>query len=106
MLILPDNTPEDAVTRAEKLRQAVESVSVRYGEKSLPRITISIGVAHYPTHGHMPQDLMRSADDALYAAKDKGRNQMQVARGISRHEHADQQARNELGAAIPPANAA
>jgi len=49
---------------------------------------------------------MRSADDALYAAKDKGRNQMQVARGISRHEHADQQARNELGAAIPPANAA
>ncbi|WP_170331837.1 sensor domain-containing diguanylate cyclase [Ruegeria arenilitoris] len=80
MLILPDNTPEDAMTRAEKLRQAVEAVSVRYGEKSLPRITISVGVAHYPAHGTMPQDLMRAADDALYVAKDKGRNQVQVAR--------------------------
>ncbi|WP_424831102.1 diguanylate cyclase [Ruegeria sp.] len=79
MLILPDNSPEEAVTRAEKLRQAVEAVTVRYGEKSLPRITISVGVAHYPAHGTMPQDLMRSADDALYLAKDKGRNQVHVA---------------------------
>ncbi|MCG7519204.1 diguanylate cyclase [Ruegeria sp. Ofav3-42] len=79
MLILPDNTSEDAITRAERLRQAVEAVSVRYGEKSLPRITISVGVSHYPAHGTMPQDLMRAADDALYAAKDKGRNQVRVA---------------------------
>ncbi|CUH50245.1 sensor domain-containing diguanylate cyclase [Ruegeria atlantica] len=79
MLILPDNTSDDAITRAEQLRQAVEAVSVRYGEKSLPRITISVGVSHYPAHGTMPQDLMRAADDALYAAKDKGRNQVQVA---------------------------
>ncbi len=80
MLILPDNTPEDAMTRAETLRQAVEAVSVRYGEKSLPRITISVGVSHYPAHGTMPQDLMRAADDALYSAKDKGRNQVRLAR--------------------------
>ncbi|WP_299668306.1 diguanylate cyclase [uncultured Ruegeria sp.] len=79
-LILPDNTPDEAMTRAEQLRQAVEAISVRYGEKSLPRITISVGVAHYPTHGVMPQDLMRVADDALYAAKDKGRNQVQVGK--------------------------
>ncbi|WP_170753089.1 diguanylate cyclase [Ruegeria lacuscaerulensis] len=79
MLILPDNTQEDAMTRAEQLRQAVEGITVRYGEKSLPRITISVGVANYPAHGTMPQDLMRSADDALYEAKDKGRNQVQVA---------------------------
>ncbi|WP_419741409.1 diguanylate cyclase [Ruegeria sp.] len=84
MLILPDNTPDDAVTRAETLRQAVEAVSVRYGDKSLPRITISVGVAHYPAHGTMPQDLMRAADDALYSAKDNGRNQVRVASG-----HAD-----------------
>lgn len=81
MLILPDNTPDDAVSRAEKLRQSVEAVSVRYGDKSLPRITISVGVSHYPAHGTMPQDLMRAADDALYMAKDKGRNQVQVAKG-------------------------
>ncbi|MCX8952177.1 diguanylate cyclase [Ruegeria sp. NA] len=81
MLILPDNSPEDAMTRAEQLRQSVEAVIVRYGEKALPRITISVGVAHYPAHGTMPQDLMRAADDALYVAKDKGRNQVHVAAG-------------------------
>ncbi|MEX0307297.1 MAG: diguanylate cyclase [Ruegeria sp.] len=80
MLILPENTPDEAMTRAEQIRQVIEAVSVRYGEKSLPRITISAGVAHYPAHGVMPQDLMRAADDALYAAKDKGRNQVQLAR--------------------------
>ena len=83
MLILPDNTPDDAMTRAEQVRQAVEAVSVRYGEKSLPRITISVGVAHYPAHGTIPQDLMRAADDALYMAKDKGRNQVQVSEGVA-----------------------
>ena len=81
MLILPDNSPDDAMTRAEQLRQSVEAVIVRYGEKALPRITISVGVAHYPAHGTMPQDLMRAADDALYVAKDKGRNQVHVAAG-------------------------
>ncbi len=55
--------------------------SVRYGDKSLPRITISVGVAHYPAHGTMPQDLMRAADDARYSAKDNGRNQVRVASG-------------------------
>ncbi|EEE38350.1 sensor histidine kinase [Rhodobacteraceae bacterium KLH11] len=79
MLILPDNTPEEVMTRAEQIRQAVEAIAVRYGEKSLPRVTISVGVAHYPAHGTMPQDLMRTADEALYAAKDKGRNQVQTA---------------------------
>ncbi|NVO54562.1 diguanylate cyclase [Rhodobacteraceae bacterium B1Z28] len=108
-LILPDNTPEDAMTRAEKLRQAVEAVSVRYGEKSLPRITISVGVAHYPAHGTMPQDLMRAADDALYAAKDKGRNQVQVACGAPGNIAAPlpvQGQQRETQKSSPPASAA
>jgi len=99
MLILPDNTPEDAVTRAENLRQAVEAVTVRYGDKSLPRITISAGVAHYPVHGTMPQDLMRAADDALYSAKDKGRNQVQVAR----HTQPESVLANQIAAPVAPA---
>nr|WP_170759283.1 diguanylate cyclase [Ruegeria lacuscaerulensis] len=109
MLILPDNTPDDAVTRAEQLRQAVEAVAVRYGEKSLPRITISVGVAHYPAHGTMPQDLMRAADDALYSAKDRGRNQVQVAGTPAANASATEgsKAKSELSpkAAPPPAAA-
>ena len=78
-LVLPGVRPEDVITKAELLRQSVEAVTVRYGEKTLPRITVSLGVAHYPAHGTMPQDLMRSADEALYDAKAKGRNQVSIA---------------------------
>jgi diguanylate cyclase (GGDEF)-like protein len=78
-LLLPDLAPEEVLARAERLRQAVEAITVRYGEKSLPRVTISLGVAHYPAHGTMPQDLMRAADEALYDAKAGGRNQVCVA---------------------------
>ncbi|MCB4455903.1 sensor domain-containing diguanylate cyclase [Leisingera sp. McT4-56] len=82
-LLLPGVHPEDAVTKAELLRQAVEDVVVRYGEKALPRISISLGVAHYPAHGTMPQDLLRASDEALYEAKAKGRNQVCVAEGTA-----------------------
>ncbi|ATG35016.1 diguanylate cyclase (GGDEF) domain-containing protein [Phaeobacter piscinae] len=78
-LILPGACQEDVMTKAELLRQAVEAIIVRYGEKALPAISISLGVAHYPRHGTMPQDLLRASDEALYEAKAKGRNQVCVA---------------------------
>lgn len=79
MVLLPENSADSAVSTAEALRAAVEKVSVRYGEKNLPKITISCGVASYPSHGMMPQDLMKAADDALYQSKDNGRNRVTVA---------------------------
>jgi len=83
IVLLPEASQQLAVEAAEKLRKAVEAITVRYGEKNLPRITISLGVATYPTHGAMPQDLMKSADDALYASKAAGRNQVTVAASLS-----------------------
>ncbi len=82
-LIVSGHSQEDVITKAELLRQSVEAVVVRYGEKSLPCITISLGVAHYPAHGSMPQDLLRASDDALYEAKAKGRNQVCIASGAA-----------------------
>ena len=79
MLLLPGVELTDAAARAEAVRLGVAAISVRYGDKTLPRITISIGVAQYPEHGRMPQDVIRAADDALYAAKAKGRNQVVLA---------------------------
>lgn len=82
-LILPGVYDEDALIKAEALRQAVEAIALRYGDKTLPTVTISLGVSHYPQHGTMPQDLMRSADEALYEAKARGRNQVQQATGAA-----------------------
>ena len=39
-------------------------------------LTISVGVASYPEHGEVAQELIRRADDALYQAKDLGRNRV------------------------------
>ncbi|MGR3465506.1 sensor domain-containing diguanylate cyclase [Limimaricola sp.] len=79
MLLLPDLGRQAAALRAEALRQAVERISVRYGEKTLPRVTISVGLAVHPEDGTMPQQLMKAADDALYDAKARGRNQVAIA---------------------------
>jgi diguanylate cyclase (GGDEF)-like protein len=81
MLLLPENDLESAAEIAEKLRSAVEAIKVRYGEKTLPRVTISAGVAAYPDHGTIPVDLMKSADEALYESKAGGRNQVTLASG-------------------------
>ncbi|WPY93050.1 diguanylate cyclase [Limimaricola variabilis] len=79
MLLLPELGREAAALRAEALRGAIERISVRYGEKTLPRITVSIGLAVHPEDGTMPQQLMKAADDALYDAKARGRNQVAIA---------------------------
>lgn len=46
----------------------------RYGGNALTQITISIGLAMYPMHGNNMQDLITAADNALYEAKNSGRN--------------------------------
>ena len=61
---------------AEQLRAAVELMQVRYVDGVLPRVTISIGVSTYPRDGSDPQTLLKSADKALYVAKDTGRNRV------------------------------
>jgi|GEM_PF-1097600 len=79
MLLLPDTDLAKGHAKAETLRKAVADVNVRYGDKTLPRISISLGVAAFPNHGTIPQDLIKSADNALYAAKAAGRNQTCIA---------------------------
>jgi len=64
-------TREQARELAESLRAAVEELGLS---------TISIGVAHgVPDRDGAPQDLIRAADEALYAAKAAGRNRVSVA---------------------------
>ena len=41
--------------------------------KSLPGVTMSIGVARYPLHGQTVKGVIRAADQALYVAKKAGR---------------------------------
>jgi diguanylate cyclase (GGDEF)-like protein/PAS domain S-box-containing protein len=62
-----------AYERAEKLRNTLNSLYIPYGIYSLT-ITISMGIACYPTHGLTREAILRAADKAMYAAKEAGRD--------------------------------
>ena len=44
-------------------------------------MTMSIGIAEYPSHGDTPEELIASADAAMYRAKSEGRDRVLVASG-------------------------
>jgi diguanylate cyclase (GGDEF)-like protein len=78
-LVLPDAPLEIVEQRAINICQAVRGLRLAYNGNELNALTISIGVAAYPIHGPSSEMLIRSADDALYAAKRAGRNQVCLA---------------------------
>ncbi len=73
LLILPDVSLEQTFIRADMIRKKVKSLNLKYRQKFL-EITISIGVACFPDHGLELEDLIAAADQALYSAKNQGRD--------------------------------
>lgn len=78
-VLLADADLEQTVLVAEALRAGVETLSVSVGGSEIDRLSISVGVASYPDCGGTPEDLLASADRALYRAKGAGRNRVMVA---------------------------
>jgi diguanylate cyclase (GGDEF)-like protein len=66
----------------ERVRSRIEETEFE-NEESLPggRLTISGGVASFPTDADTLQDLLEAADRSLYLAKAEGRNRVHVANG-------------------------
>jgi diguanylate cyclase (GGDEF)-like protein len=58
---------------AERIRNRVASE-----EFEGRRVTVSIGIAEYPPHGDTPEELIASADTAMYQAKGEGRDRVVV----------------------------
>lgn len=77
-VILPETDIVGAECFAERIRAVVEQQPVQCLEKALD-ITVSLGVA--PINAQCPNadGWLKAADEALYAAKDRGRNQVVVA---------------------------
>lgn len=74
LVLLPATTKEAAYVVAERLRSEVESTSKLW---RFP-ITISIGIASYPSQGGTIQELLLSAEKAAKHSKDHGKNQITV----------------------------
>lgn len=79
IVILPEIATHAAMERAELLRRLVSDLALRYHGQPLRQVTISVGVAMFPDNSDDADELLRSADHAMYAAKHKGRNRVVVA---------------------------
>ncbi len=81
VIILPDTPSDGAFKVAEKIRTNVSSLKREHaGSEVNDFVTLSLGVATIipPMKGVHPDDLVKTADDALYASKDAGRNTVTV----------------------------
>jgi diguanylate cyclase (GGDEF)-like protein len=75
VVMLPETGPEACMLVAERIRHAVERMVVPSGtDKPLPQLTVSLGIAIYPDHGHGVDEVLQAADKALYESKRAGRN--------------------------------
>ena len=80
VILLPETDIAGSVTVARRLRDAMRARPfwVRCAGVSVP-VTVSIGIAVFPRHGLTEVEVLQAADQALYAAKDAGRNRVVAA---------------------------
>lgn len=74
LVLLPETNAEDVLVLAERIRRVVE----QHAFPQVGRVTISVG-AKVAAEGEESQDLIGRVDEALYAAKDNGRNRVEIA---------------------------
>lgn len=75
VVVLPRTDLRGAYIVAENLRKKVEDMSLAaISNENPPHITCSLGIASFPLHGTNMDKLIQSADNALYKAKNSGRN--------------------------------
>ena len=79
VVVLPEANLENARERAEQLRQAIRDTNHTHLGQTLPTPTASFGVAVFPANGTLPADLLKAADQALYRAKQEGRDRVCLA---------------------------
>ncbi|MBJ7220384.1 diguanylate cyclase [Brenneria sp. L3-3C-1] len=80
MLVLVATSKEAAYILIDRLRKEIQDHEIRLQSGEIVTVTISAGIAVYNGHPDY-QCLVKSADDALYQAKTRGRNRIEYAHG-------------------------
>ena len=73
-ILLVDTGVEEGLAVGERIRRTVAATPFEGGRGTPIRLTLSVGVAAYPTHGREHEALLDLADKAMYRAKSLGRN--------------------------------
>lgn len=77
-ILLPDTTVEAARQVADTIRLAIENLMPDTGSGKRLRVTASIGVTGHQSDGETMESIQQRADQAMYAAKQQGRNRVSV----------------------------
>lgn len=78
IVLLSHGEAEGVFRKAEAIRRRFQNETIACGFASI-RITVSVGVAHFPKSGRSADELIKRADAALYNAKEGGRNKVVAA---------------------------
>jgi diguanylate cyclase len=73
VVVMPDTSLQEARAAAERMRKAIESTVIEFGNVSLS-LTCSFGVARVAVNDKDVSQIVRRADESLYKSKDAGRN--------------------------------
>lgn len=79
VLIMPCATTDVAEKRAEKLRVSMSEMVLNHNGRKLEPVTLSLGVLTFPDHCDDTVRLIKGADEALYRAKNRGRDRVEIA---------------------------
>ena len=74
--LLPDCPFDAGLRKAEQMRKEVAKLELQYDSRPLGPVSVSLGVAAFPDHAKESAELLRHADEALYLAKQAGRNRV------------------------------
>ncbi|UCG78373.1 MAG: sensor domain-containing diguanylate cyclase [Nitrospirota bacterium] len=74
-IILSETPLDGAIQTAERIRGQIEKLAIQHDGQTR-RVTISIGIAEFPSDGLSREELIESADKALYYSKRSGRNKV------------------------------
>ncbi|MFN2144993.1 MAG: diguanylate cyclase, partial [Anaerolineales bacterium] len=80
MVIMPNTDQEGALVAAEHLREVVEGMSLETDTGEI-RITISVGICEFQPGHEVLEQVINGADQALYSAKQTGRNKVVACSG-------------------------
>ncbi|MDX8385871.1 MAG: diguanylate cyclase [Gallionella sp.] len=84
-LMLPETPIAQAKVLAERIRNATEAVEITVDGRII-KITVSIGLAEVGSDEQLLSSVMRRADQAMYQAKENGRNQIVVSAAVEEPE--------------------
>jgi diguanylate cyclase (GGDEF)-like protein len=81
MIVAPGNDLHDASILCERIRKVIENLEIRWAGQDL-RVSISLGAATWPVvPAAVVNEIISAADEALYFAKESGRNRVAIHQG-------------------------